>query len=202
MRVRSTDRAVCPAWRGGSFRRVLGSARDNSGGTPRVVSASREIAAGPERIFELIADPAQQPRWDGNDNLAWALARQRVRGTSSDASAGSTTTGTSYTSIGTITAAGSYGFGPLLLASSSYGPGAATFVLPGTTDLDVVSNGSSTTRIQMSGLPASPDSISFQNASNGIAQTTVRACSGNKSNCTVNISQYVTSDGGRTWTLS
>jgi len=37
---------------------------------PRVVSASREIAAGPGRIFELIADPARQPRWDGNDNLA------------------------------------------------------------------------------------------------------------------------------------
>ena len=34
---------------------------------PRVVSASREIAAGPERIFELIADPAQQPGWDGNE---------------------------------------------------------------------------------------------------------------------------------------
>jgi uncharacterized protein YndB with AHSA1/START domain len=33
-----------------------------------VVSASREIAAGPGRIFELIADPAEQPRWDGNDN--------------------------------------------------------------------------------------------------------------------------------------
>jgi uncharacterized protein YndB with AHSA1/START domain len=33
----------------------------------RVVRASREIAAGPERIFELIADPAEQPRWDGND---------------------------------------------------------------------------------------------------------------------------------------
>jgi uncharacterized protein YndB with AHSA1/START domain len=47
--------------------------------TPRVVSASREIAAGPGRIFELIADPAQQPRWDGNDNLAGAPARQRVR---------------------------------------------------------------------------------------------------------------------------
>jgi uncharacterized protein YndB with AHSA1/START domain len=37
---------------------------------PRVVSASREISAGPGTIFELIADPAQQPRWDGNDNLA------------------------------------------------------------------------------------------------------------------------------------
>jgi uncharacterized protein YndB with AHSA1/START domain len=45
---------------------------------PRVVSASREIAAPPGRIFELIADPAQQPRWDGNDNLAGAPAGQRV----------------------------------------------------------------------------------------------------------------------------
>jgi uncharacterized protein YndB with AHSA1/START domain len=44
-----------------------------------VVSASREIAAGAGRIFELIADPAQQPRWDGNDNLAMAPAGQRVR---------------------------------------------------------------------------------------------------------------------------
>jgi uncharacterized protein YndB with AHSA1/START domain len=35
---------------------------------PRVVSASREIAADPGPIFELIADPAAQPRWDGNDN--------------------------------------------------------------------------------------------------------------------------------------
>jgi uncharacterized protein YndB with AHSA1/START domain len=46
---------------------------------PRVVSASREIAASPERIFELIADPFQQPRWDGNDNLLEAEPGQRVR---------------------------------------------------------------------------------------------------------------------------
>jgi uncharacterized protein YndB with AHSA1/START domain len=46
---------------------------------PRVVSASREIAAGPGEIFELIADPAVQPRWDGNDNLAEAAPGQRVR---------------------------------------------------------------------------------------------------------------------------
>jgi uncharacterized protein YndB with AHSA1/START domain len=49
--------------------------------TPRIVSASREIAAGPREIFELIADPTQQPRWDGNDNLAGAPAGQRIRGT-------------------------------------------------------------------------------------------------------------------------
>ena len=47
---------------------------------PRVVSASREITAGPGEIFDLIADPAAQPRWDGNDNLAVAAAGQRVRG--------------------------------------------------------------------------------------------------------------------------
>jgi uncharacterized protein YndB with AHSA1/START domain len=45
----------------------------------RIASASREIAAGAELIFELIADPAQQPRWDGNDNLAQAATGQRVR---------------------------------------------------------------------------------------------------------------------------
>jgi uncharacterized protein YndB with AHSA1/START domain len=46
---------------------------------PRVISASREVAAAPERIFELIADPSQQPRWDGNDNLSEASPGQRVR---------------------------------------------------------------------------------------------------------------------------
>ncbi|MGY1696795.1 SRPBCC family protein [Geodermatophilus sp. SYSU D00814] len=46
---------------------------------PRVVSADREVAAGAARVFELIADPAQQPRWDGNDNLAEAAGGQRVR---------------------------------------------------------------------------------------------------------------------------
>jgi uncharacterized protein YndB with AHSA1/START domain len=46
----------------------------------RVVSSTREISAEPELIFELIADPAAQPRWDGNDNLAWAAPGQRVRG--------------------------------------------------------------------------------------------------------------------------
>src|SRR5260370_35325915 len=46
---------------------------------PKVVTASREIAAPADKIFELIADPSLQPRWDGNDNLAEAQAGQRVR---------------------------------------------------------------------------------------------------------------------------
>ncbi|MFF0634936.1 SRPBCC family protein [Nocardia sp. NPDC004151] len=49
------------------------------GNPTTIVSAEREVAAGAARIFELIADPAQQPRWDGNDNLAHAQPGQRVR---------------------------------------------------------------------------------------------------------------------------
>jgi len=45
----------------------------------KVTSASRDVAAPAETIFELIADPAQQPQWDANDNLAEAEAGQRVR---------------------------------------------------------------------------------------------------------------------------
>jgi uncharacterized protein YndB with AHSA1/START domain len=46
---------------------------------PRVISVGREIGASPERIFALIADPAEQPRWDGNGNLALAPSGQRVQ---------------------------------------------------------------------------------------------------------------------------
>lgn len=48
--------------------------------TEKVASASLVIAAPADRIFDLIADPAEQPRWDGNDNLAAAADGQRVHG--------------------------------------------------------------------------------------------------------------------------
>ncbi len=44
-----------------------------------VVQASRVIAADADLIFEFIADPARQPLWDGNDNLASAPGGQRIR---------------------------------------------------------------------------------------------------------------------------
>lgn len=49
-------------------------------GVDTVVGAAREIAAPAGQIFELIADPAQQPRWDGNSNLEVAPVGQRVHG--------------------------------------------------------------------------------------------------------------------------
>ena len=45
---------------------------------PRTASATRDIRAPAARIFELIADPADQPGWDGNDNLRHAEPGQRV----------------------------------------------------------------------------------------------------------------------------
>lgn len=45
----------------------------------RITSAEREIQAAADVIFELIADPARQPEWDGNGNLVEAAADQRVR---------------------------------------------------------------------------------------------------------------------------
>ncbi len=46
----------------------------------RIVHARMVIKAPAEVIFEQIADPANQPAWDGNANLAHADAGQRVRG--------------------------------------------------------------------------------------------------------------------------
>ncbi len=113
-----------------------------------------------------------------------------------------TTTGTSYTSVGSVTATGDYATGPLTIASSSYGPDEVALVLPGSTDLYVVASQGKPITIHMSGLPVSPDSISFQDTVNGMAQTTVSSCASGKSDCTVTVSQSVTSDGGRTWTPS
>lgn len=54
-------------------------ARPHDDANGRVVSAERIIAAEAGEIFELIADPARQPQWDGNDNLERAEPGQRVR---------------------------------------------------------------------------------------------------------------------------
>ena len=45
----------------------------------RIVRATRDIQAEAATVFELIADPAEQPRWDGNDNLRHADPGQRIR---------------------------------------------------------------------------------------------------------------------------
>ncbi len=63
----------------GAARRWFDRPVTETSDAPRIVHASRDVAASADTIFELIADPAQQPRWDGNDNLAQAKPGQRVR---------------------------------------------------------------------------------------------------------------------------
>jgi uncharacterized protein YndB with AHSA1/START domain len=45
----------------------------------RIASSTRIIGADAETVFELISNPARQPEWDGNDNLAVAVDARRVR---------------------------------------------------------------------------------------------------------------------------
>lgn len=54
------------------------SAENEPNGELKVASYEQVVNAPAARIFELIADPAAQPSWDGNDNLKVAAAGQRV----------------------------------------------------------------------------------------------------------------------------
>jgi uncharacterized protein YndB with AHSA1/START domain len=49
-----------------------------SDGEQKVVKATRSVHAPAEVVFALIADPSEQPRWDGNANLQSAAPGQRV----------------------------------------------------------------------------------------------------------------------------
>lgn len=46
----------------------------------RVVTFERTVDASAEVLFDLVADPARQPEWDGNENLAHAEPDQRILG--------------------------------------------------------------------------------------------------------------------------
>jgi len=113
-----------------------------------------------------------------------------------------TRTGLSYSTIGTLSVPGDYSGGPISLAISSYGTDQAILAEPGTTDLIVINDQRITARIHVSGLPVTPDAISFQDASNGVAQTTVRSCANGKTDCTENVTSYATTDGGQTWKVA
>jgi hypothetical protein len=44
----------------------------------RVASCERRVDAPASAVFELIADPARQPEWDGNGNLGSSPEGQRI----------------------------------------------------------------------------------------------------------------------------
>jgi hypothetical protein len=110
------------------------------------------------------------------------------------------TSSNTYKMIGSVAANGDYGVGPYSLPSSAYGSQQVAVVLPGSLNLYIVGGQGASVGISMSGLPASPDSISFQDSIYGVAQVTVRECTNGKTGCSVTVSEYATSDGGSTWT--
>jgi hypothetical protein len=112
------------------------------------------------------------------------------------------TSASTYRMIGSVAAQGDYGVGPYDLPSSTYGSQQVAVVLPGSSNLYVVGSEGAPAVISMSGLPVAPDSVSFQDSVHGVAQTTVRACASGKTDCSVTVSEYATSDGGSTWTLA
>ena len=78
-RRKELARGVADAKRPDTVARRIAAALEELGAlVPRVVRAERVVAALRSTIFELIADPARQPEWDGNDNLTGADSGQRV----------------------------------------------------------------------------------------------------------------------------
>jgi hypothetical protein len=108
-----------------------------------------------------------------------------------------TTDGRTFAPIGQLSLGPDIGpgVGP---AASSYGADAVVMADPFSTALHVFAGGVEHA-VAGAGLPAPVDSLSFDGATDGLAQVTVRGCSGAKAGCVEELRIYRTSDGGATW---
>lgn len=88
------------------------------------------------------------------------------------------------------------------LVVSSYGPDQAVVLNPGTLDIFVVDATGVRATFHAAGLPAPPDAISFQSATAGLAQVTIRSCASGKTTCSATPAVFSTADGGRTWSAN
>ncbi|HEY3630759.1 MAG TPA: hypothetical protein VGL21_07655 [Jatrophihabitantaceae bacterium] len=84
------------------------------------------------------------------------------------------------------------------LAASPYGADAVVVADPFSTELHVFAGGRQTS-VAGKGLPGPVDSLSFQSATDGLAQVTVAGCAHGKTDCTEELRVYRTSDGGASW---
>ena len=105
-----------------------------------------------------------------------------------------------YAPVASVSVAADVEGTPGALMASTYGPDAIIVApLTGGT-FQVVSLDGTVTTIQAAGLPAGPDTISFADDANGLAQATVTSCPNGKMSCTSTTTVYATTDGGYTWT--
>lgn len=92
---------------------------------------------------------------------------------------------------------GELGAGAVAVVSTA-GPAEYLVAEPGSSTLHVVTGNSQHT-LTPTGLPGPVDSLAFADAEHGLAQVTVRSCSG-KQNCTSTVQVLASADGGASWT--
>jgi len=106
-----------------------------------------------------------------------------------------------WTEVASFLVAGDFGGGPGGVTATAYGTDA--IIVPGIdgTTFQVVAMDGTVSTITAVGLPVAPNglSLSFQDASNGLAQVTVSGCANDKTNCASTTTIYATTDGGRSW---
>jgi hypothetical protein len=116
----------------------------------------------------------------------------------------------SFTLAGQVRLGGLLGAGTLAAVSAA-GPGRFMIAEPGSTRLHVLSfstdgtagtDGTAERTVRATGLPAPADSLSFQDATHGLAQVTERSCAGGKRACTERVELLRTVDGGQSWQRS
>lgn len=118
-------------------------------------------------------------------------------GSRTDATLYRTTDGRRFTEIGRLSLGFDIGPGVGVVASS-YGDDAVVVADPFSTVLHVFAGGAEHA-LAGAGLPGPVDSLSFDTATAGLAQVTVRGCSRGKSDCVDELRVYRTGDGGATW---
>ncbi|MCL2316758.1 MAG: hypothetical protein FWC46_06705, partial [Actinomycetia bacterium] len=106
-----------------------------------------------------------------------------------------------YAPVGSVWVAGNVGGPCATMVASTYGAD-AIIVAPLTGGMFQVVNltDGTVSTIQAAGLPSGPDTISFADDANGLAQATVTSCPNGKMSCTSTTTVYATTDGGYTWT--
>ncbi|MDQ2837903.1 MAG: hypothetical protein M3Y42_05820 [Actinomycetota bacterium] len=109
----------------------------------------------------------------------------------------SSSNGAAFTAGVRVPLSGNVGSGTVAVVSAA-GPAGYIVAEPGSNKLHLV-QGTTQTTLSPTGLPGPVDSLSFADAQHGVAQVSLRSCSGGKQNCTQTVEVLATSDGGHTW---
>ena len=111
-----------------------------------------------------------------------------------------TTDAATFTPLGSIPLVGEAGSGVTAVGTNA-GPTTTIVADPtSTTLITIVGNQVST--LATTGLPGPVDSLTFSDATHGLATATVTTCPNGKDGCTTSLAMFRSTDGGITWTAA